>query len=78
MCFRREANFCALCLTTAITPLGAATLAPQSNAAQTSFGLSISSAAGAKQNQAAACIADYLIVPNFEAGVTKTGHFWNL
>ena len=73
MCFRREAGFCALCLTTAITPI-VGDIAPQANNAQTSFGLSITATGVtvAKQNQADGCISDYLIVPNFETGVGNT------
>ncbi len=69
MCFRRETNFCAICFTTAITPILGVNTAELANM-QASFGLSISNAAGtAAQQVASACISDYLIIPNFEAGV---------
>lgn len=71
MCFRREVNFCAICFTTAITnSLG--DNAPDTETTQSSFGLSISADnAAAQQQQAIACTSDYLIIPNFEAGVRK-------
>ncbi len=70
MCFRREANFCGICFTTAITPI-LGSIAPQSNAAQTSFGLSISGAAIAAQAEGTSCTSGYLIIPNFQATVSS-------
>ena len=71
MCFRREVNFCAICFTTAITPiLGANT--DELNNNQASFGLRVSNAAGtAAQQESTACTGDYLIIANFEAGVRQ-------
>ncbi len=71
MCFRREANFCAICFTTAITNIVGANTDDTENA-QSSFGLSVSLIAiQANQLTDTYCSTDYLLIPNYQAAVRK-------
>ena len=71
MCFRREANFCAICFTTAITNNVGANTADTENA-QSSFGLSVSLITSqANQLTDTYCSTDYLLIPNYQAAVRE-------
>ncbi len=70
ICFRREASYCAICFTTAITNTVGANTADTENA-MTSFGLSLAATATAMSDQQAACTGDYLIVSEQQQGLKR-------
>ena len=75
MCFRREANFCAICFTTAITNNVGANTADTENA-QSSFGLSVSLIdSQANQLTDTYCSTDYLLIPNYQEAVRENSFY---